>query len=99
MSEKEVKKIILKILGRYLDPKKTRIFLFGSRSSGFAGKWSDYDVGLEGENPFPLRVLGLIKTDLQESDLPVHVEVVDFRQVDKKFKKFALKSAQLWKIT
>lgn len=81
---------IKKIIFQFLDPKQYQIFIFGSRATGKAKKYSDYDVGIWGKKPVPPRILGLIEEALEESDLPYKVDVVDFSLVPKKFKKIAL---------
>jgi len=43
--EKEIKEIIF----RFLDTKKYQVFIFGSRATGKAKKFSDYDIGIWGK--------------------------------------------------
>lgn len=85
-AEKEIKDIIF----RFLDPKKYQVFIFGSRVTGKAKKFSDYDVGIFGKKPIPWRILAAIEEALEESDLPYRVDVVDFSLVTSNFKKIAL---------
>ena len=40
--EKEIKKLIF----QFLDSKKHKAFIFGSRAVGKAKKYSDYDIGI-----------------------------------------------------
>lgn len=84
--EKKIKEIIFK----FLDSKDYRLFIFGSRATGKAGKFSDYDIGILGENPLSFGTLALIKEALEDSSLPVAVDVVDFSSVSSDFKKVAL---------
>ena len=85
-TEKEIKKIIF----QFLDPKEYQVFIFGSRATGKARKYSDYDIGILGKKPVPLKVLGKIEEALEESDLPYKIEVVDFSLLPSDFKKVAL---------
>lgn len=85
-AENEIKKIIF----RFLNPKKYQVFIFGSRAIGKAKKYSDYDVGIFGKKPVPWHILSIIEEDLEESDLPYKVDLVDFSLVPKKFKEIAL---------
>lgn len=91
-----IKQEILKILARHLSLEAHRVFLFGSRASGRAKKWSDFDIGIEGKSSIPLKTLTQIEVDLEESDIPYIVQVVDFNRVSDKFKNFALNNIQLW---
>lgn len=84
--EKEIRKIIF----QFLSPNEYQVFIFGSRASGKARKYSDYDIGILGKKPVPLKVLGKIEEALEESDLPYKVEVVDFSLLPSGFKKVAL---------
>lgn len=85
-TEKTIKKIIF----QFLDPKEYNVFIFGSRATGKAKKYSDYDIGIFGRKPVPWHVLSLIEEALEESDLPYMVDVVDFSLLPKKFKDIAL---------
>lgn len=94
MSDKKVKKEIKNIISRHLDLKKHKIFIFGSRTTGKARKFSDYDVGIMGKIAISLATMARIKDSFEESDLPYVVDVVDFATVLKDFKKEALKTAE-----
>ena len=89
-NEKEVLKEIKKIIGKFIDLKKYDVFVFGSRAESKARKFSDYDIGILGDRTVPMGKIALIKDELEESDLPYRVDVVDFRLVSKDFKKIAL---------
>lgn len=85
-----VKEKIKKIIFQFLDPNEYQVFIFGSRATGKAKKFSDYDVGIFGKKPAPWRILAAIEEALEESDLPYKVDVVDFSLVSAGFKKVAL---------
>lgn len=54
-----------------------RIFLFGSRARGDASSVSDFDVAILSDEPLPREVLSRIRESLEESRLPVTVDLVD----------------------
>jgi len=85
-AEKRIKSIIY----RFLDPKEYQVFIFGSRATGKAKKYSDYDVGIWGKKPVPSHIIILIEEALEESDLPYRIDIVDFSLVSSKFRKVAL---------
>lgn len=87
MSEEEK---IKKIIFQFLDPKKYQVFIFGSRATGKAKKFSDYDVGIWGKKTVPSATIVLIEEALEESDLPYRVDIVDFSLVSSKFRNIAL---------
>lgn len=83
--EKKIKKIIF----QFLDPCKYQVFIFGSRVTRKAKKYSDYDVGIWGKKPVPGHILIEIEEAFEESDLPYKVDIVDFSLVSKNFRKMA----------
>lgn len=91
MTTQTVEKEIKNILEKHIDLKKYEAFVFGSRATGEARKFSDYDIGIVGKKPVEFSTIALIREELEESDLPFSVDIVDFNFVDKDFKKVALK--------
>jgi len=89
---KKVELEIKKIIFQFLDPKKYKVFIFGSRAKGKAKKYSDYDIEILGKKPLPSYLKVLIEEALEESDLPFKVDIVDFFNVSEDFKKVALKN-------
>lgn len=91
MTNRAAEKFIKETIARFLDLRKYKVFLFGSRASNNAHKFSDFDVGIKGKKPVPPKILTLIKDILEESNLPYTIDVVDFSSVSKNFEKTALK--------
>jgi len=87
----KLKKEIRQIVGKHLDLKKYKIFFFGSRVRGDSFERSDIDIGIEG----PREISAKIKIEIEEeiNQLPTlyKFDIVDFKEVSKKFKKEALK--------
>lgn len=96
MIDKQVRGQIKRIIFRHLSPKEYKVFLYGSRVTGKAWKWSDYDVGIMGDKPVPTMAKVKIEDELEKSDLPVVVEVVDFYHVGESFKQLALQKVEPW---
>ena len=89
-SSRDTEKKIREIIFKFLSPKDYRLFIFGSRITGKAGKFSDYDIGIQGKGSLSFGTLALIREALEDSDLPVRVDMVDFSSVSPEFKKVAL---------
>ena len=87
-----VKQIVLK----HVPKDKFAIFLFGSRAVGNAKTLSDIDIGILGTEPLPTIIMADLESDLEESIVPFKIDLIDFYQVDKAFKKEALSTVQLW---
>ena len=81
------------VRSRLPDP-SYRVFLFGSRATGAARKFSDVDVGIQGNRAIDAVTLEYIREDLENSDIPYKVDVVDFATVAPSFKTLALKRIQ-----
>lgn len=90
MRAKTAEKEIKNILQKFIDFKKSKVFVFGSRAKGKARKFSDYDIGIIDQKPLDLEKISLIKGEFEESDLPYRVDIVDFSIVSKNFRNIAL---------
>lgn len=92
METKDYLSQIKKIVFSHLNPKEYRIFLFGSRAVKKHRPFSDYDIGITGPQKIDWQTLALINEKLENSNIPVRVDIVDFGQVSPKFKKVATKN-------
>ncbi|MBI5619501.1 nucleotidyltransferase domain-containing protein [Candidatus Gottesmanbacteria bacterium] len=79
------------IRARLPDP-SYRVFVFGSRVTGTARKFSDVDVGILGNKTLPGHVVECIKEDLENSNIPYIVDVVDFTTAAPSFRNLAMKN-------
>ena len=87
-----VKQIVLK----HIPKDNFAVFLFGSRAVGNAKPLSDIDIGILGLEPLPIIIKADLETALEESIVPYKIDLIDFYQVDKDFKKEALITIQIW---
>lgn len=93
MLDPQIASSIRDIIRRRLPNPEYRLFVFGSRAEGNKHrKFSDVDVGILGPSPLPSLTYFDIESDLENSDIPYVVDLVDFSQVSPSFKKFALSS-------
>jgi len=83
---KEIKEIIF----TYLDLKKDQVFIFGSRAQNNAKKFSDLDIGIVSNREIRGYILEEIKEKFEESDLPYIIDLVNFADVSKEFRKQAM---------
>ena len=90
IDNKTVERQIREIVFKFLNPKEYKVFIFGSRATGKAKKFSDYDIGILGKKPVPGEKMALTEEAFEESDLPFKIEVVDFSLVSSKFQNIAL---------
>lgn len=88
----EVKQITLKLV----DQESFAIFLFGSRARQPNNNHGDIDVGLLGEQNVPLELLFQLQDAIEESDIPLKVDFIDFKHAEKNFKNIALQDIVIW---
>ena len=81
----------MRALGKHLNTKKYKVFIFGSRAKGDATDRSDIDVGIEGPRKLPPRLRLAIEEELETIPTLYKIDVVDFKTVSPRFKNYALK--------
>jgi predicted nucleotidyltransferase len=82
---------IAKIIFKYLDPKKNKVMIFGSRALQKNRPYSDVDICLKASKPVPFSVLSQLSEELEDSDIPYRVDLVDFHSMSFQFKQVAMK--------
>lgn len=90
----EARRIVL----NFDEIKEYTVFLFGSRADGTAHRRSDIDIGILGKQALPAVLKFNIEENLEESNIPLRLEVVDFYNADQAFKKEALKNRIIWNL-
>jgi predicted nucleotidyltransferase len=78
--------ILRQVLRDHLPP-STSMWVFGSRVTGSARRYSDLDLALQGDAPLDWGILARLKDALSESDLTMKVDLVDLLAVDEAFRK------------
>jgi len=89
MLDKKTLTSIKKILFSKLDQTKDKVFIFGSWAIGNNRKFSDIDIGIESKNPKIDNLISHLKEDLEESDIPYMIDLVNFKDTTKQFKQVA----------
>ena len=89
------KQILLEIILRHLP--SCKIYLFGSRAQRKARPGSDVDIALDAGSKIDNRILMKIQNDIEDSVLPLFVDVVDLHSVKDDFKDFIKKDFVVWK--
>ena len=67
------------------------IWAFGSRVNGNAKPHSDLDLVLKAATAIPQQQLFALQDALEESDLPIKVDVLDWQQISAEFQQHILK--------
>jgi predicted nucleotidyltransferase len=72
-------KILVKILTQHLEKHNCKVFAFGSRTLHEFRKNSDLDLLVRSESVIPASVWEELRFDLEESDLPFRVDLLNER--------------------
>lgn len=72
-----------------------RVFLFGSRATGKAGPHSDFDVGVVGDEPLPLKDFYSIEDQLDELPTLYKIDWVDFNRASPQFSRRAMQQIEV----
>ena len=78
---KEVERILKRWVPGY------EVWAFGSRAKGTAKPYSDLDLAIISDQPLPLDVMADLRESLDESDLTIKVDVVDWAKTSARFQK------------
>ena len=62
-------------------------YVFGSRATGRARRFSDLDLALLPDQALDWRILAHLREVFEDSDLPITVDVIDWTQASPEFKK------------
>ena len=99
-SEKErfekYKKKLLEIIAKQLT--ECKVYLFGSRARGIYQPGADIDLALDAGKPIDFRVLFKIQDEIEDSTIPLMVDLVDLHSVSDKLRNEVKKEGVLWKI-
>ncbi|MCP9455874.1 MAG: nucleotidyltransferase domain-containing protein [Nitrospira sp.] len=72
-----------------------KVYLFGSRARGRARPRSDFDIGVLGDEPLPLRDFYAIEEALDELPTLFRIDWVDLNRAPPKFRERAMQTAEL----
>lgn len=73
-----------------------KVFLFGSRASGTAGRCSDIDIALLPADVLPTSVVKELRERLEESHIPYRVDVVDLTLAEPALRQRVLTEGVPW---
>ena len=87
---------IVKTIFQNRMPSGIKVFVFGSRATGTAGKFSDLDLAIDAnQTPLDFFKTAELREAFDESDLPYKVDIVDLNEMSKKFKSLIDRDKQL----
>lgn len=89
----EVLALLKELITQYVPECEIRVF--GSRIHGTAKSYSDIDIALKCSNPIDRQTMNRLKEALQESTLPIRVDVLDWYSISKEFREVIEKKFEI----
>lgn len=89
----ELKRLTLNLL----KDEEVKIFVFGSRARRDHREASDVDIGLIPRGKIDEAKIAVLKEQIENSNIPYKVEIVNLSEASEDFKKEALKEVIIWK--
>lgn len=87
--------IAREIVLKNIDRDKFAVFLYGSMVNDPLNAY-DMDIGFLGDDKLPTEVKLNIESELRESIVPFRFDLVDFKDSEAGFRKFALREVKIW---
>jgi predicted nucleotidyltransferase len=78
-------RLVLSILRAHLPP-NTQAWVFGSRATGRARRYSDLDLAIDAGRCLTLDEIGRLTEAFSDSDLPYRVDIVDWHDIDDRWR-------------
>jgi type I restriction enzyme S subunit len=78
------RRLVLDILRAHL-PRRTRTWVFGSRVTGPARRYSDLDLAIDAGRRLTLDEIARLAEAFSDSDLPYKVDLVDWHAIDERW--------------
>jgi uncharacterized protein len=82
----EHRRIVLSILRQHL-PAATLVWVFGSRATGRARRYSDLDLAIDAGRRLTVDEMAILREGFDDSDLPYRVDVVGWQATDDRFRR------------
>jgi uncharacterized protein len=80
------RQLVLELLAELLPP-SAQVWVFGSRATGRARRYSDLDLLIDVGRPLSLDEAALLREGFEESDLPYRVDIVDWHAIGDRFRR------------
>lgn len=82
----EHRRLVQDLLAKHLSP-DARVWVFGSRITGRAWRYSDLDLAIDAGRPLTLDETADLRDAFDESDLPYRVDIVDWCAISDAFRR------------
>lgn len=83
------RRLVLNVLRRHL-PRSSKAWVFGSRATGRARRYSDLDLAIDAGRRLTLDEIARLREAFSDSDLPYKVDLVDWHDIDDRWRRVIL---------
>ena len=83
------RRLVLNVIRANL-PQSTKAWVFGSRATGRARRYSDLDLALDAGRRMTLDEIARLTEAFSDSELPYRVDLVDWRDIDDRWRHIVL---------
>lgn len=90
----DYKKELLSIIHKYLP--NCKVYLFGSRARKTHREGSDIDLAIDTGKKVSLDIILDIKAEIEETTIPLFVDIVDMYSISDDFKEEIMKDKVVW---
>ena len=90
-----IKKEIIRIFKEKMKVPHYRVLIFGSRASGQAEERSDIDIGVDSNTSIAYSTLSEIEEMLEKIPVLQKIDVVDFSEINERFRQVALRKIEV----
>jgi uncharacterized protein len=88
---------VREIVLRALAGRDVRVYLFGSCATGRIRHSSDIDVAIDPRSPVPTALLSELREQLEESEVPYDVDVVDLSAASPELRATVEREGVVWR--
>ena len=79
------RRLVLDILHAHL-PRSVKVWVFGSRATGRARRYSDLDLAIDANRRLTLDEIAGLNEAFSDSDLPYRVDLIDWHDIDDRWR-------------
>ena len=98
MHYQKILKNTQKILSSLFVDRQVAVYLFGSFAHKKTHCCSDIDIGILPRKPLPLGLLPHIREGLEESNIPLRIDLVDLSRTSQKFRNAVIREGIRWNL-
>lgn len=86
-------KLLINIINKQLSNPNYKVYIFGSRVTNKAKKYSDIDLAFDLNRKITIAEIADLRDCFDNSDLPYYIDIIDLNNIEQDFKASILNSS------